>query len=452
MALVVESDKTLDPIKDWEKYATSKKWKKSLAQNSDHMELTTGTYNGMKTWFPRFLKSTVDDEHPHGMTPDELIEEALGDPEAVKDRLFFAFGFCKKFIQSQDENSLHNNAVTGIYGNVRGFYSHNLPYKINVKTPSYRPRTVVTTDAITPLTKVSINAEGKKIVDIDRDIFQEFLRVLPLRDKVVETGLISSGMDTGDICKVTVGMIRDQKDHDRIFFNNFRSKTYGILNTFWSKEATTFARQYITEERESAEDSEPLLVNSVKEQRKIFYTIHGRAWQPSDPLPAPTPLTPRNIARNFRTAARNIRIPLKKGVQSPFRPKKQRKLFSDGCDKAGIGENKRKIFMGKGDNSNTVYTGQARHELEVYYELVEPYVTIQKDLSIEHLTEEIRAEVTQKVTADFDEKLKVRDMQIQKQSQDLEVFHTKEKESGRVTMDAKTHKTLMKILKDNNLI
>ena len=181
MALVLENEF----ISNWEKYATVKIWKKSLAQNSDEMELANGTYNGMKTWFPRFLKSTIDENHPNGLSPDELIEEALADPMIIKDRLSNAFIFSKKIQRSQDENSQHNNTVTGIYGNVRGFYSHNLPNMPKIRTPKYKPRTVMTTDAITPLTEITINLEGKKIVDINRKIFQRFMQVLPLRDQVI---------------------------------------------------------------------------------------------------------------------------------------------------------------------------------------------------------------------------------------------------------------------------
>lgn len=397
MALVVKS--AVESVKSvpahWESYNSVKNWKKSLAQNSDSMELTNGTYWGIKTWFPRFLKSTITEECQNGLTPDELIIEARADPMIVKDRLMDAFNFCKKNQKSQNEDSQFNNTVTGIYGNVRGFYSHNLPNMPKIRTPSYRSRTVLTTDGITPLTEITTNWEGKKVVELDRKLLKKFTEKLSLRDKTILTAILSSGMDVSDITRVTVGMVKAQHEHDRIFFSNFRRKTGEILSTFWSKEATNLARQYIAETRVNAEDNEPLFVI-------FFKNVHAKK------------VSEKEIARSFRKAAKKIqKIP--KGVQSPFRPKKYRKLFSDACDKAGIGENKRKIFMGKTDNSDKVYAGKARHELEIVYDTLEPFVTLEEDLSREDYLENIKNDISKSLHVEFDEKLKQRDILIEKQ-------------------------------------
>jgi len=450
MALVLESK-----IKHWESYETVKEWKISLSQNSDDLVLSTGTYNGMKTWFPRYLKSTIDEQHPNGLNPDELIAEILNaddmmKPKILKRRLQYAFNFCKKGIKSQDENSLHNNVVTGIYGNVRGFYSHNLPFKISVKTPKYRPRTVVTTDAIIPLTEITTNTEGKRIVDLERRIFKKFLERLPLRDQVIVTGLISSGMDSGDIVKVTIAMVKEQINHDRIFFSNFRSKTGETLNTFWSKEATALARQYIEEERKNANDDEPLFVCGKKQQLKVFREEYNRSYTTNDwkLLSKAAPLTPQMLARNLRGAAKKLGIPLKKGVQSPLRPKKYRKLFSDACDKAGIGENKRKIFMGKSDKSDKVYAGQARHELEIYYEMLEEYVTIYRTESkIETENRELRENATQQDQRNESRDKKMNVMQIQ-----LLELTNKEKKKTQIVPDAEKVQKVMKFMEEQNLL
>ena len=60
---------TLRPLKwtDFEKYETVQIWLESLAENNDNLELTTGTFNGIKTWFPRFIRSTIDENHPCGL-------------------------------------------------------------------------------------------------------------------------------------------------------------------------------------------------------------------------------------------------------------------------------------------------------------------------------------------------------------------------------------------------
>jgi len=454
MALVLNN--VNDAISNWESYSTVKEWKLSLSQNSDDLVLARGTYNAMKCWFPRFLKSTIDEEHPNGLTPDELIDELLNAdqimiPKILKGRLIHAINFCKGIIKSQDENSLHNNVVTGIYGTIRGFYSHNLPFKVSIRTPKYKPRTVVTTDAITPLTEITINEDGKKIVDIQRDIFKRFLNELQLRDQVVVAGLLSSGMDSGDIVKVTIGMIREQSEHDRIFFSNFRNKTGEILNTFWSIEATALARKYLNTERRGAGDDECLLVCGKRQQKRDFFVLYHRAYNATKDqglLPKLRPLTEKALARKLRKTAADIDIPLKKGVQSPLRPKKYRKLFSDACDKAGIGENKRKIFMGKSDKSDKVYAGVSRHELEIYYELVEQYVTIYRsDSKIEQENQSLRHQVIVN-----DETNTVRDDEMQIIKNQLKELCEKKKDKTKIKPDPETVRKVMKFMADNNML
>lgn len=432
--------------KNWESYDTVMQWKLSLSQNSDDLVLARGTSNAIKCWFPRYLKSTIDEEHPNGLTPDELINEILNAdlimmPKILKNRLMHAFNFCKTMVKSQDENSLHNNLVTGIYGVIRGFYSHNLPYKITVRTPKYRPRTVVKTDAITPLTEIAINEDGKKIVDIQRDIFKRFLNESPLQYQVAITGLLSSGMDSGDLVKVTIGMIKEQSEHDRIFFSDFRNKTGEILNTFWSKEATALARKYIDTERKDASDDEPILTSGKRQQKRDFYKLHGRKYNPINDVLPKHPITEKSLARKFRKIAADMDIPLKPGVQSPLRPKKYRKLFSDACDKAGVGSNKRKIFMGKADNTDKVYAGVARHELEIYYELVEQYVTIYRpDSKIEQENKSLR------------ERDLKRDDELEIVKNNLKEICKQKIDETKIPADAATVKKVTKFMQDNNLL
>jgi len=362
----------------WESYKTIKVWKTSLARRSYDNIISTGTYNAMKVWFPRFLETTIDHDHPNGLNPDELIAEAINDPYMIETRLYDAYYYWIEKQKSPDKNCKINNARIGIFGNVRGFYSRNLPFKTNFSTPREMPRLVMTTDAITPLTEISTNSRGEKIVDLDRKLIGEYFERMTLRDQTIMTGLISSGMDSGDLAKITVGMIKEQEAHDRIFISNFRNKSGEIINTFLSKEATRLARKLIKMERKNAPDDAPLFVVGLNPQKKAFYNKYNRQCTKSDyHLLEEKALIAHQISRNFRRIAEHM-IKLKKGVQSPMRPKKFRKLFSDACDKAGIGDNKRKIFMGKKSDSNSVYAGRSRHELEIYYELVEQYITIDK--------------------------------------------------------------------------
>ena len=335
---------TLQKTITWRDFATVKHWYKSLSQNTDEQEIAKNTKAAIEFWFPKFLKS-ID------LNPDELIEEAISDPQIIKERLSDGFKWCRKNLPTND----YNNIVLAVYGVVRGFYSHNLPSMPKIRSPRIRPRTVEKTDANFPLTKIIEDSDGDRI-EIDREFLKEFFERLEFRDKVMMICMLSSSLDSGDLMRMTIADVIYQTEHERIFVCDFRSKTGEIINTFFSKEATKLLRKYMRRNRRDAEPNEPL------------FTVRGSKRMNSSQLSV-----------NLRRAAASLGVPLQKGVQSPLRPKKMRKLFSDACDKAGIGERKRKIFMGKFDKSDKVYAGKARHELEIYYKMVEPNITIYSD-------------------------------------------------------------------------
>ncbi len=64
----------------WRDFATVKQWKKQLRKKSNTKELAVGTWNLVENYFPGFLKMCKK-------TPDDLIEEALVDPEIGEDKL-----------------------------------------------------------------------------------------------------------------------------------------------------------------------------------------------------------------------------------------------------------------------------------------------------------------------------------------------------------------------------
>ncbi|MCH7648849.1 MAG: hypothetical protein IIA83_09610, partial [Thaumarchaeota archaeon] len=126
-------------------------------------------------------------------------------------------------------------------------------------------------------------------------------------------------------------------------------------------------RNYARINRKDADDAEPVFIKTWKEARK-----EGE-----------NRLKPHIVAENFRNAVKayntetkDTKIPLHDKKQSPLRPKRFRKVFSDACNDAGIPTDIKRIFMGKTDNSNKVYDGKARQDLELYYERVEPNLTI----------------------------------------------------------------------------
>ena len=106
--------KLIEKIPDWTEFASAKRWKKQLTKISHTGELSKSTWRKSKYWMPFLLQSSK-------LNPDELIEEALTNNEDGEDRLLECFNYVKKILTGNSFNSLHN----GVYGTLRGFYSHD---------------------------------------------------------------------------------------------------------------------------------------------------------------------------------------------------------------------------------------------------------------------------------------------------------------------------------------
>ena len=147
---------------------------------------------------------------------------------------------------------------------------------------------------------------------------------------------------------------------------------------FFSKEATKRLREYVRKERADGADDDIIFTTSMSERKKQFKLKYKREYTnlDFDLLPPATPLTTIILAINFRKAAKRMGINLQKAKQSPLRPKRLRKVFRDACQAGMIGDDMANVFMGKADRSNKVYLGKSREELEIYYSMLEPFVTV----------------------------------------------------------------------------
>lgn len=348
---------------DWRNFATIKRWKSQLTLRSRNGEFPEKTWKAVETNMPRFLSAMQK-------TPDELIEEALTDNENGEINLSAFFTLLKK--QGID----HNSAIVRSYGIIRGFYKHNKITTQGWHTPKMIPKAIEQTDSDLPL--FSMDQKTKKL-DLNRPLFRRFLKELSARDEVIALCLISTGLDDGDLLKLTLGFVREQDpSHDRIFLSNFRSKTMEAVKVFFSKEATKRLREYVRKERADGKDSDSIFVTSLTERKKQFQRKYHRDYSNMDYelLPPAAFLRAETLATNFRHAAERIGTTLQKDKQSPLRPKRLRKVFKDACQAGRIGDDMANIFMGKADRSNKVYLGKSREELEIYYEMLEPFVTV----------------------------------------------------------------------------
>lgn len=387
--------KTLDKqiLVGWEEYATIKQWKRGLKTNSHSNKLSDKTLESLRTWMPLFIEYTQK-------TPDEIIEEALNGKETVRTRLS---DFCS-WLQ-ENKGKKFNASVNAAYSVIRGFYSHNDINTQKIRSPKLKPTDVQNTDDLVPLFDI-VDMDGQKKKVVKRQFIRDYLECMVYRDKVVNMCLISCGMDDGDLLKLPLAVIRYQDPNsDRIFIRNFRNKTGEIINTFFTKETTRLVRSYEQKYRKDAPDSEPIFVKTKSMLKQSFTRINRRPFDSANDELNFEPIDPHVLAINNRNAVKRFEKLLssqEKTVkflqskkQSPLRPKRWRKMFNDACDAAGIPTDIKRIFMGKSDPANKPYGGKSKQDLEMYYELVEPNLTVfsEPEINPSHETNELKKQM-----------------------------------------------------------
>ena len=385
---------TIYKFGDWTEYATVKKWKKGLGYNSHNQKLAPKTWEAVRNYMPLFLEFTQKN-------PDELIEEALAGKHVVKERLADFFNWLQ-----DEKNKTFNTSLHGAFRIIRGFYSHNDINTQKIRTPKPEPSEIQFSDDIVPLweTKTIKRYGMDETVDVLRSSFiREFLDCMTPRDRIIALCLKDSGLDTGDLMKIPLSMVRYQPiDSKRIFIRFTRNKTKEIVATFFSIETSKLVKQYITMNRKNASDDEPVFVENLKEFKLRFRKQNNRIFDETTDSIELHAVDPHHVSRSFRIATEKLEKKLvannelnnilRRKKQSPLRPKRFRKLFSDACNEAGIKTDIKRIFMGKSDASNKVYDGKSRLTLEPYYEKIESKLWIYNDLTVtEDKDEKIQA-------------------------------------------------------------
>ncbi len=368
-----------------EEFATIKHLKKQLTKRAKRQRLSEATWKTYHYWLTKLFKFAQK-------TPDELIEFALKDPEETENLLIDFKNWCIDN-QKLDENT----AINGTHGCVRGFFRHNNVITQNWITPAKTERKVGKIDDTNPIF-LRHEKNGKKRLVLDRELLREFQSKLNYRDQIIMDCLISSGLDDGDLLKLDVGFVRNQNE-PRLFLNHHRSKTLVSIRTFFSLTASKLLRHYVATERAKAIDEDPLFITTMAERKKSFRRKYGELYDPLnnpphlEKLPDGKRLIPVVLATNFRHATENMGIHIPKGQQSPLRPKRLRKVFESACTHVGLDHDLRDLFMGHTGSQSKTYQGKSREELEYYYEMVEPKITIQVDEEndeIDRLQEEVK--------------------------------------------------------------
>lgn len=366
-------------LTNWEEYASIKKWKNGLKYNSHKNKLSPKTHQAIRNWMPLFIEYTQKN-------PDEIIEESLKGKETVKARLS---DFCTW--AEEEKEKKFNASVHGSYHIIRGFYSHNDINTQKIRTPKTEPSEVQFTDDAVPLFDIveieKSDGTKEKEKRIKREFIKSFLECLSARDKIICMCIENSGLDSSDLLDLTLKTVRFQDpSEERIFIRSQRNKTGEILATFFTKETTKLIRSYVQLNRKNANDDEPIFVQSNHEFKIEFHKRNNRRFDSAIDELIPQAVDPHYLAKCFRlatqklekllsTSEKPVRI-LQRNKQSPLRPKRFRKLFNDVCDAAGIPVDIKRVFMGKSDPSNKVYEGKSRQDLELYFEKIEPKLTI----------------------------------------------------------------------------
>jgi len=320
---------------------------------------------------------------------DELVNEAKADVSKIEELLGLFYDWLQnkevKGYRQRGKKMKESSANQRAYGYLRGFFANldiAFERKWTRRIPKVeRPKQAIKKDRVYTFYDVD---EKTKTIRFNRELMQQFLANLKLRDMAITLALLSGSQDSGDFFKLDVGDIREQGGKRRIFWEGTRDKTGVLFRTFLSKEATRFIRKYLDQERKNAEDKDPLFVYTRYRKRK---QSEGKVR----PVKVEKRMTPTNLASIYRDAARKMGIKWENGEHNPLRPKRMRHLFRTACDTAGIPELYTNAFMGHRNHMGQEYSELSKAKLELEYLRVEPFLTVygQTEESLE-IKEDVR--------------------------------------------------------------
>jgi len=348
--------------------------------------------------FLKFLNSRED--LTKEITVDDVVTEAKTNIKETQEKIdqFYPWLQGKK-VQgySQREKGMRESSANQLaYGYLRGFFS-NLDMPLEKRWAKRIPKVKHVKQAIKNdnlYTFYDVD-EKTKTIQFNRELMQEFLANLKLRDVAITLAMLSSSQDSGDLLNLNVGDIREQKDKNRIFWEGTRNKTGVPFRTFLSKEATRFVRKYLEQERANAKPTDPLFVFTRNEKEKR--------------------VTPGNLASVHREVARKMGIKWENGDYNPLRPKRMRHLFRTACDTAGIPELYINAYMGHRNHMGQEYSELSKAKIELEYLRVEPFLTVygQSEESLE-IKEDIRKMETRVVDLNREiTEQKIKNMQLE---------------------------------------
>ena len=352
-----------------EKYPTVKKWFESVKRTGRKRTLTAGAKRKRLQFMEDYL--TFIHSKDAGLTPDDLIQEAKADLKVAIDRLDDYFNWLRGE-QVEDykprATKIEWNSACTERGFIRGFYSHNdIAFPKSFREPKReRWSKASKRDEKAPI--YGFNPETEEIT-YNNELLQHFASNLNFRDQSVMLGLLSTGADASDVLALNVGFVKGPKgnitEEKRILWKGLRLKDKQPFKVFWSKEATSFLKQYVEQERANVGDDEPLFVISEYE----YTEESGKAVKVGGRM------TVQALEHNFRAVAKKMGY-TSKGKTNPFRPKRFRHLFRTACGNARIDQGYTMAMMGHASTISAVYLEKAKGLFLREYVRAEPYLTV----------------------------------------------------------------------------
>jgi integrase len=327
-------------------FESVRNWIESVDIQSKNRGKKGITYQAKRGRLAKLLEY-VTAENGNKLNPDKLLEEAQKDIDKAGKRL-------KDYFDRKIAGGVSWNSASANMATIRGFYTHNgllFPKKWSLPKPK--------------VSKVSNRDEKTALYDYDSDkgeivfkngTLQHFVQNLNFRDQTIALSLLSTGADATDLLKLNMDFVRDGKGDllnvNRLFWHGNREKTGEEFKTFFSEEATEFLKRYVEQERGNSKDEEPLFAKEDGER----LDVHA-------------------LAMNFRVSAKKMGY-TKRGMSSPFRPKRFRHWFRTACGIANVEEGYTKAMMGHANEVSHAYLERNKGLFQMEYVKVEPYVTV----------------------------------------------------------------------------
>ena len=331
-----------------EEYESIKNWKTSLEQSA----LSRGKPLTKEAWQQRVREMKRYSEIM-GMNPDQLLAE---DTDATMKRLTDYFlwmtGREVEEIETRSESLSWNSACTA-QAEIRGFYTHNdLVFPKRFKVPKRKRSEVSKRDSKTPVYEYDEDTELTQM----NGLLNQFISNLNFRDQTVAVCLLATGADAADLFSLKIGFLKDGKGQlvklPRIPWHGNRLKDAVEFRTYFSREATTYLKRYVEQERSDVDDDDPIFVMNNNE-----------------------PLNTRALQDTFRAASEKMGY-MKPGQASPFRPKRFRHAFREACSAAHIDQGYTEAMMGHSSGVSAGYLEKGEGSFLREYIRVEPFITL----------------------------------------------------------------------------